>query len=84
MRRPTIFINNETLIGKFLSKDIFNSKTGIIYFEAGEEISENTIKFFDENNIDEVEILNINSDKQGTYIRDTFFAEVGSLNTIEL
>ena len=70
-----IFIDNETLIGKFLSKDIFNSKTGIIYFEAGEEISENTLNFLDENKIDEVEILNINSDKQGTYIRDTFFAD---------
>ena len=70
-----LFIDSETLIGKFLSKDIFNQSTGIIYFEAGEEISENTLKFFDENNIDEVHILNINSDKQGTYIRDTFFAD---------
>ena len=32
-------------------------------------------KLLDENKIDEVEILNINSDKQGTYIRDTFFAD---------
>ncbi len=71
----TIFIENETLMGKFLANDIFDSKTGIIYFEAGDEIDENTLKYFQEKNIDSFEILQINSNKQGSYIRDTFFAD---------
>ena len=30
-----IFIDNETLIGNYLSKDIYDLESGIIYFEAG-------------------------------------------------
>ena len=33
------------------------------------------ISFLNEKNINTIDILNINSDKQGTYIRDTFFAD---------
>ena len=39
-------------------------KTGIIYFEAGEEITENTINYFEKNKIEVVEILDINSNKK--------------------
>ena len=48
--------------------------SGIIYFEAGDEITNNVISFLNEKKINNIDILNINSDKQGTYIRDTFFA----------
>ena len=33
------------------------------------------ITFLDEKNINNIDILNINSDKQGTYVRDTFFVD---------
>ena len=42
---------------------------------AGDEITQNMITFLDEKNINNIDILNINSDKQGTYVRDTFFAD---------
>ena len=70
-----IFIDNDSLIGKYLSKDIYDSNSGIIFFEAGDEVTKETITFLDQKNIDTIEILNINSDKQGTYLRDTFFAD---------
>ena len=39
-----LYIDDENLIGSFLSNDIFDKKTGIIYFESGDEITENTFK----------------------------------------
>ena len=60
------------MIGSFLSKDIYDKKTGIIYFEAGDEITEETFKFLEEKNITRIDILKINTNNQGSYIRDTF------------
>ena len=70
-----IYVENDFLIGKYLSKDIYDKETGIIFFEAGDEISQETIDFFDEKKISTIDILDINSNKQGSYIRDTFFAD---------
>ena len=67
------FVDDNSLFGKYLAKDIYDSNSGIIHFEAGDEITENMISFLNEKNINTIDILNINSDKQGTYIRDTFF-----------
>ncbi|MFL2679523.1 MAG: DNA-directed RNA polymerase subunit beta [Alphaproteobacteria bacterium] len=70
-----LLLDIEDLMGCFLSKDIYDKNNGIIFFESGEEISEETLKFLEEKNISEIEILKINSNKQGSYIRDTFFAD---------
>ena len=65
----------QNLIGKILSNDIFDTKTGIIYFEAGDEVSQELLDHVKKNQIDSLELLNINSNKQGSYIRDTFMAD---------
>ncbi|MBS91761.1 MAG: DNA-directed RNA polymerase subunit beta [Rickettsiales bacterium] len=70
-----LYVENDFLIGKFLSNDIYDKETGIIFFEAGDEISDETLKFFEEKKIQTINILNLNSNKQGSYIRDTFFAD---------
>ena len=70
-----LFISSEELEGKFLSEDIFDIKTGIIYYEAGDEINEEILSYLDKNNLDSINILDINNNKQGTYIRDTFLAD---------
>ena len=70
-----LFIDDESLLGSFLSNDIFDEKTGIIYFESGDEVTENTFKFLKEKDIKILEILKINSNSQGSYIRDTFHAD---------
>ena len=71
----SLLIPDEHIIGNYLANDIYDEKNGIIFFEAGDEISEETIKFIKERNISSLNILNINSNSQGTYIRDTFFAD---------
>ena len=70
-----VYVTNEYLIGKFIANDIFNEENGIIYFEAGDEITQETLEHFNEKEINKIEILDINNDKQGSYIRDTFFAD---------
>ena len=71
----TLLIPDEHVIGNYLANDIYDENNGIIFFEAGEEISEETLNFIKEKNIKSFNILNINSNSQGTYIRDTFFAD---------
>ena len=41
-----LFFDEDYLIGKFLATDLFDKATGIINFEAGDEISESTLQFF--------------------------------------
>ncbi|MFL2661119.1 MAG: DNA-directed RNA polymerase subunit beta [Alphaproteobacteria bacterium] len=70
-----IFLTNDNIKQKFLAKDIFDPKTGIIFFEAGEEIDDNVLNHLADKNINEIEILDLNSNQQGAYIRNTFFAD---------
>ena len=70
-----LFISEENLSGKFLAEDIFDQNNGIIFFEAGDEINEEILNHLSEKQIDEINLLDINSNKQGSYIRDTFFAD---------
>ena len=70
-----LLISDEDITGKFLSNDIFDKENGIIFFEAGDEITENTLNFLKEKQIKLLKILDINSNTQGTYIRDTFIAD---------
>ncbi len=70
-----LLISNEEIEGKFLAKDIFDDKSGIIYFEAGDVVDENLLKHVSDKNISFLDILDINNNKQGSYIRDTFLAD---------
>ena len=70
-----LFIDDESILGSFLSNDIFDEKTGIIYFESGDEVTENTFKYLKDKDIKILEILKINSNSHGSYIRDTFNAD---------
>ena len=58
-----------------MAKDIFDDKSGIIYFEAGDIVDENVLKHVSDKNISFLDILDINNNKQGSYIRDTFLAD---------
>jgi DNA-directed RNA polymerase subunit beta len=61
----------EELVGKFIAEDVVNTSTGEIYIEAGEEITVNTLKAFDDNNVDQLRILFIDGVNIGPYIRNT-------------
>ena len=64
-------IEEESLIGKFLSSDIINEKNGKIYFEAGYEIDEEFIAFLNQNKITKIYILKLDNIDIGSYIRNT-------------
>ena len=71
----SLFVNSDHLENMFLADDLFNSDSGIIYYEAGDQINEEILEHLEKNKINELNVLDINSNKQGSYIRDTFVAD---------
>ncbi len=67
----SVTINEESLIGFFLSSDIIDEKTGKIYFEAGYEIDDIFIEFINENKTNKIDILKADNIEIGSYIRNT-------------
>jgi DNA-directed RNA polymerase subunit beta len=59
------------LIGHYLAEDLVNPKTGEIYAEAGEEITEKNLKLLNEQGYKELPLLNIDHVNVGAYIRNT-------------
>ena len=66
-----ITLSDEFLIGKVLSKDIFDSETGEVLLAANTEISEEIIEILKENKISEIKCLYINELDKGPYISNT-------------
>ena len=66
-----IAINEESLLGCYLSSDIIDENTGKIFFEAGYEIDEIFIDFIKENKINKIDILKTDNIEIGSYIRNT-------------
>ena len=66
-----ITINEESLMGFFISSDIIDEKTGKIYFEAGYEIDEVFLQFLNEKKISKIDILKSDNIAIGSYIRNT-------------
>ena len=64
-------INEESLLGFYLSSDIIDEKTGKIYFEAGYEIDEVFLEFIKESKINKIDILKADNIEIGSYIRNT-------------
>ena len=66
-----ITLADEFLIGKVLSKDIFNKETGEVLFAANTEIDETVLTEIKENQIKEIKCLYINELDKGPYISNT-------------
>ena len=66
-----ITLSDEFLIGKVLSKDIFDSETGEVLLAANTEISEELLEILKENKISEIKCLYINELDKGPYISNT-------------
>ena len=66
-----ISLSKEFLIGKVLSKDIFNEETGEVLFTANTEIDEEILVQISEHQIKEVRCLYINELDKGPYISNT-------------
>ena len=70
-----ITLADEFLIGKVLSKDIFNKETGEVLFVANTEIDEAVLESLKENNVNEISCLFINELDKGPYISNTLRAD---------
>ncbi len=68
----------EELIGRYAALDVINEKTGEIYVEAGEEITEAVLDPFEETDIDDLPTLAIDHVNVGPYIRNTLAADKNS------
>ncbi len=66
-----VVVPDEDIIGSYVASDMVNPETGEIYAEAGEEITEEVLGVFGESEIGEVEVLAIDHNKVGAYIRNT-------------
>ena len=66
-----ITLSEEYLIGKVLSKDIFNKETGEVLFSANTEIDMTVLESLKENNVVEIKCLFINELDKGPYISNT-------------
>src|SRR5690606_35633204 len=62
---------DEELLGHYIGEDLVNPKTGEIYVEAGEEITEKTLETINEIGLKELPILDIDHINVGAYIRNT-------------
>ena len=69
-----ILVPKEHIFGKFLAEDIFNTETGEVYAEAGDEIDEVKVEFLEQANVRKFNIIVINDDV-GPYIRNTLQVE---------
>jgi DNA-directed RNA polymerase subunit beta len=60
-----ISLSDEFLLGKVLSKDIFNTETGEVLFSANTEIDEQVLEDIKSNNLKEIKCLYINELDKG-------------------
>ena len=61
----------EDLIGRYLAEDIINLATGEVFFEAGDEVTAETLDRLEELDISEIELLAIDHVSVGGYVRNT-------------
>ena len=66
-----LLIDDDELIGKFVADDIINEKTGEIYLEASDEITQESLEKIKELKINKLPILEIDGINVGSFIRDT-------------
>ncbi|HMJ42466.1 MAG TPA: DNA-directed RNA polymerase subunit beta, partial [Pseudolabrys sp.] len=66
---------DEELIGHYIAEDLVNAKTGEIYVEAGEELTEKNLKVLIETGYKELPLLDIDHVNVGAYIRNTLAAD---------
>ncbi|MBL8674103.1 MAG: DNA-directed RNA polymerase subunit beta, partial [Rhodospirillales bacterium] len=66
---------DDELVGKYAARDVIDEKTGEIHIEAGHEVTEATLKTFAEKKIDLLEVLAIDHQSVGAYLRNTLIAD---------
>ena len=67
-----IFIQEEELIGSYLSEDLINEQTGEVLFEAGQQLDEDAINSLKKLEPKTINILIVDSNNAGPWILNTF------------
>ncbi len=70
-----ILLPSEALEGRFLAADVVNYETGEIFGEAGEELTTELIAELREHGVAAIELLNIEGDGNGPWLRNTLVAD---------
>ncbi|GHA81167.1 DNA-directed RNA polymerase subunit beta [Algimonas arctica] len=70
-----VLISDFEMSERFVAEDIVNMKTGQIYAEAGDELSEDAMEQINEAGVGELSVLNIDHINVGPYIRNTLAAD---------
>ena len=66
-----LFLSNQTIVGRYLAEDIINEKTGEIFFEAGDEITDKDLENLEKKNIKNIKLLNVDHVNIGAALRNT-------------
>ena len=66
-----LFLSNQAIVGRYLAEDIINEKTGEIFFEAGDEISDKDLENLEKKNIKNIKLLNVDHVNIGAALRNT-------------
>ncbi|MDR1365378.1 MAG: DNA-directed RNA polymerase subunit beta, partial [Holosporales bacterium] len=67
-----VFVHNDSMIDRYIAKDTINEKTGEIYFEAGEKITDVVLEKFGTLRVKKIDILFIDTATSGSYMLNTF------------
>jgi DNA-directed RNA polymerase subunit beta len=70
-----ILVQDEALVGRYLATDIIDENTGEVLFEAGDEITAESLEKLQEVGIKELPTLGIDHVNVGPYIRNTLQAD---------
>jgi len=70
-----ILVQEDVLIGSYLSSDVMDMTTGLVMFEAGHELTEEDIAKLLEMGATELPVLGIDHLNVGPYIRSTLLAD---------
>ncbi|MDR2458667.1 MAG: DNA-directed RNA polymerase subunit beta [Holosporales bacterium] len=67
-----VFVPESDMINRYIAKDTINEETGEVYFEAGENITDLTLKKFEALNTKKIDILFVDVATSGPYMLNTF------------
>ena len=70
-----LLVSDDDLYGRFFAEDMVNMKTGEIFAEAGDEITEEVLAELHEQGVKAIDVLDIDPQGVGPYIRSTLAAD---------
>ena len=70
-----VLVPDDELVGRYIAEDIIEEDSGLVYAEAGDEITEAMLETFTSAGVEEINTLDIDHVNVGPYIRNTLAAD---------